>query len=145
MVTRFMEWAILYLIPAVLLAIGTASYRGRWRKWAAREPRHFEFGKRSYMGFFVFYTGVLTAAAVTLAWAGSADAPPLIMRTLEVLCGLSLVLVGSTLTRFPRFLQPAWYRRWIDEGEVKMDLLGRDGSSHDRMLIDWIQNRAGRK
>lgn len=135
-------WIPVYGFVAVLLGMGTAAYRGKWRRWAIRPPRHFELGRRSYFGFFIFYTGVTVAVFATWALAGWLGSAGSLDGIFFVLLGLACLLNLSTLTVFPRFLQPAWYRQWLDDGEVAADLNIR-GSGNK--VVDWLNKRDAKK
>lgn len=135
-------WIPVYGFVAILLGMGTAAYRGKWRRWAARPPKHFELGKRSYFGFFIFYTGITVAVVATWALAGWLGAVGSLDGIFSVLLGLAVLLDLSTLTVFPRFLQPAWYRRWLDDGEVPADLNLR-GTGNP--VLDWLNKREVKK
>lgn len=131
-------WIPLYALSVVPIGLGIAAYRGKWNRWAARPPRHFEFGKRSYLGFFVFYVGITIGVIDTWAltvWL-SAD-PDSVEGFFTITTVLSTVLTASTLTIFPRFLQPAWYRRWVDNGAVTTDLIPA-GDSDNPVYYDWV-------
>lgn len=135
-------WIPVYGFVAILLGMGTAAYRGKWRRWAIRPPKHFEFGKRSYFGFFVFYAGITVAVMATWALIGWLGVRESLDGFFFVSVGLSGILTLSALTVFPRFLQPAWYRRWLDNGEVAADL-HIQGTGNP--VLDWISKREAQK
>ena len=82
------------------------------------------------------------AVFATWALAGWLGAAGSLDGIFFVVLGLACLLNLSTLTVFPRFLQPAWYRRWLDDGEVAADLTIR-GSGNP--VMDRITKRELKK
>lgn len=142
---ELLTFTVLYGVSAVLLILGLAAYRGKWRKWALRAPsaRYAEFGKRTYIGFFTLYTGLGFATMTTAGLLGSHDAPEFIRNTFEAAVYATNTAAFVSLSVVPRFLQPSWYRRWIDDGAVRTDLLPEGGSGN--RIYDWAVARDARK
>lgn len=142
---ELLTFTVLYGVSAFLLILGLAAYRGKWRKWAlhAPRPRYAEFGKRTYFGFSTLYAGLAFATMTTAGLLGSHGAPEFIRDTFVAAVYAVNTTAVVSLSIVPRFLQPSWHRRWIDDGAVRTDLIPEGGGGN--RIYDWAVTRDAKK
>lgn len=136
---EYLVWIGIYTVGAAMLISGIAAYRGKWRRWV-RHMMAYEMGKHPQFGFLMLYAGLAVVFGASAGVAGSLRAPNFLGIGFQALAGLSILLCIAAVTRLPRPLLPAWYRRWIDNGAVKEDILHTGGDP----VTTWVRKRAGR-